>query len=232
MRLSLLSVLFTGVVAPALGHPLDVVATDDDAAPITTPAREVELQWKVEVAPGRVETLIGTIEEVVHTARRINPDFQFGSNATNSTITSYHNQEAALLSARKVIDGPGHERDHDNMRPGDLRCYRDAKNGAVRRVLKKEAVPYLDAVQGQPTAGPGLDNCGRVSCSHRAAVWVCSNSEEMVTISSWHVIAGAVTEIINECIVGEGWLFEKTKVNGVYYGDGFYVRVDRSPTKC
>ncbi|KAK8054843.1 hypothetical protein PG993_000070 [Apiospora rasikravindrae] len=239
MRLSLLSVFVAGIIAPALCHPTDVAATDDDDAPAAffTPARVVEMQWQVEVAPGRVEILNGTIEEAIRAAQDINPEFQFGlddndddeeEDGSGGSIASYNHHPAAALSAGGLI---GIASDNDPL-PGEMKCYPNEKNAALVKYLTWQAVPHLRKVTGPPpVAGPGPDTCSRVSCSHHAAVFICNDKPEAVTLPSWNYVSRVVQEIAKKCrTVLPFWKLRRAK--GDYHENGWYIRVEKVKKKC
>ncbi|KAK3369240.1 hypothetical protein B0T24DRAFT_681268 [Lasiosphaeria ovina] len=66
----------------------------------------------------------------------------------------------------------------------------------------RDAITYLrNRISGHTGSGPGPNNCGRVSCSYRSAVWCC-NDQNPVTIQldGWGPVADAAQTII------DGWL--------------------------
>jgi hypothetical protein len=47
----------------------------------------------------------------------------------------------------------------------------------------EEGITYLREVPHKPAAGPGPGQCGRVSCSYKAAIWWCN--DVFLTITSF-----------------------------------------------
>lgn len=110
-----------------------------------------EFSWSIEVAPGQVEVLKGTIEEVYGQAAQINPNFRAPSNGPTTSQLKDRS-----LSKRNVICGN----------------FPAADKGRIQ-----QGINYLNNLPagGRPTNGPGPGNCGRVSCSYNAAIWWCND---------------------------------------------------------
>ncbi|KAM7208274.1 hypothetical protein V8F20_001252 [Naviculisporaceae sp. PSN 640] len=95
----------------------------------------------------------------------------------------------------------------------------------------REGIRYLRTVRGQPSNGPGPGNCGRVSCSWKAAIWWCNDNEDTKTIGDFRDIADGAAHIDNHCselayrpgglpvIVESGQVFYKDKWNVIVRHD-------------
>ena len=108
------------------------------------------LEWDVQVAPGRVEVLNGTIQEVFAQAVQINPDFKQLDVATSTPKRGMH----------------------ENLKRTTVYCgtWPLADKG---RII--EGIAYLRGVPAAPRNGPGPGYCGRVSCSYNAAIYWCND---------------------------------------------------------
>ncbi|KUI62716.1 hypothetical protein VP1G_09831 [Cytospora mali] len=62
-----------------------------------------------------------------------------------------------------------------------------------------DGISYLRNVSGTPTSGPGLGNCGRVSCSSGSAIWWCNDQPVPRILPSFSVIAEGAQQIYNVC---------------------------------
>ncbi|KAJ0268716.1 hypothetical protein COL940_013136 [Colletotrichum noveboracense] len=121
-------------------------------API--PGYEVYVpEWEVQVTPGGPTIILnGTVEEVVDKLHEINPDYE---GFLNSTM-----EQSAGLQKRTDFSGT------------QVFC---GNFGAAERDRFFAGIGYLRGVGGRPSNGAGPGNCGRVSCSWRAAVWWCND---------------------------------------------------------
>lgn len=105
-------------------------------------------EWDVEIAPGHIEALNGTVQEVYAQVLQINPGFQPPLDA-GATMES-----RGLHQKRNVLCGN----------------FPSADKG---RVL--QGISNLRGLGAAPRNGPGPGNCGRVSCSYKAAIWWCND---------------------------------------------------------
>ncbi|KAK3402519.1 hypothetical protein B0T20DRAFT_398457 [Sordaria brevicollis] len=177
------SIITTGVLLAVL-QALPTVAiptvANRDASPLDGYGIE-ELTWEVETTPGGPSVNItGTVEHVVEELGKINPTFvsDFGiENPDNSSAVD------APIEARAYY-----------LKEWYCDVFGLAKLEAIQAGLV-----YLNGVPGKPTNGPGPGNCGRVSCSHSAAIYWCNDNTVSKTIDTFGYISGAAQTIINKC---------------------------------
>ncbi|KAJ3495829.1 hypothetical protein NLG97_g3107 [Lecanicillium saksenae] len=129
----------------------------------------IELEWEVEVSPGRVELFNGTVQEVHRQALAVNPDFQLLPSV----------QSRGELNRRSKVD-----------------CWRFA---VTNRQQAEWNIDYLRRLSGKPTNGPGPGNCARVSCAWNAGIYWCNDNNYSKTIDGWSWIANSAQNIINVC---------------------------------
>lgn len=110
-----------------------------------------EIQWNLEVHPGKMEHLNGTVEEVITQAKQLNPDFVPAKGESQQATES---EPAALAKRNDIVC--------NKLPKGDIWKLRDG-------------VSYLRGLSGGLTEGPGPGNCGRVSCSWKSAIWICND---------------------------------------------------------
>ncbi|OAR03175.1 hypothetical protein LLEC1_04011 [Akanthomyces lecanii] len=140
--------------APASGYGVDV------------------LQWDVEVSPGQVQVLNGTVEEVYSQVLQLNPDYALSTTA----------QRRSELQPRSRLVCGNYGLAHKN------------------RIL--EGVRYLRTLNAAPRNGPGPANCGRVSCSYNSAIWWCNDNTTPKTLDGWDWIANSAQTIVDSCASG------------------------------
>ncbi|GMF68816.1 unnamed protein product [Aspergillus oryzae] len=110
-----------------------------------------DLSWEVQTTPGGPKVnLNGTVQEVHEQLLAINPNYE---------------QEFAALNADKKRELTFEKRD-------TVTCYQYPQ---ANHKYVESGIKYLRSVPGQPTNGPGPNNCGRVSCSYNAAIWWCND---------------------------------------------------------
>ena len=140
-----------------------------------------ELSWDLEVhpltQPGQKTSFNGTIQNAVAQALAINPKFlvHHGIDLTHnrhrdlssnklgdgkSTVAS--RQDAIVIPFFLFVPDRGNWFCHDRWWP-------------AREEYIKEGIRYLRGISGKPSLGPGPASCGRVSCSHGAAIWWCND---------------------------------------------------------
>lgn len=123
--------LSTLLLAPALA-----------AAAVTIPGYTiVPLTWEIEVSPGQIATLNGTVQEVIAQAKTLNPDF---------TLPDAPPEPAAVPRRRSQLS---------RREVKFCNNFGRAETGPIL-----EGVNYLRRRGGQPTLGPGPGRCARVSC--------------------------------------------------------------------
>ncbi|KYK55797.1 hypothetical protein DCS_07761 [Drechmeria coniospora] len=129
------------------------------------------LEWNVEVSPGRVEALNGTVQEVFAQALQINHYFQL----------------KPIPEAKNL---------HKRRPP--VKCDGVGLESASTRTIE-DGVSYLRRLSGTPSHGPGPSVCARVSCSYNAAIWWCNRNHHPITLGSWDWIANSAQHIVNTC---------------------------------
>ncbi|KHN94953.1 uncharacterized protein MAM_07180 [Metarhizium album ARSEF 1941] len=144
----------------------------------------VDLTWEVEVLPGRVENLTGTVEQVHDAARAINPDWRLPSSPAEPEDLA---KRSGMYAWSTAFCGPG------------TRGWRPCK---ARRV--QEGINHLRSQLGHPRNGPGPRSCGRVSCSWQASIWWCNDAPWATVINSWNDIADSAQLILWKCATGSG----------------------------
>ncbi|TDZ20059.1 hypothetical protein Cob_v007067 [Colletotrichum orbiculare MAFF 240422] len=138
-----------------------------------------EPRWQVKAFPdGELVPLSGTIEQVVHELRRINPSFDehFGSNESADGDAVEKRREKVWFE--KVIC--------DNFRKTD--------NNEVRN-----AIAHLERVEGKPENDGGKERCGRVSCGYDVSVWWCNDAAGAKTPDSFQDIADGIWTLAAMC---------------------------------
>lgn len=111
----------------------------------------VPLDWEVEVSPGKIATLNGTVQEVIAQAQAINPGFAL--------------QEIGPEPVKKRRRGPLSRREVkfcNNFGAADV--------GAIL-----EGVSYLRRLGGSANMKAGPRVCSRVSCSYDSAIYLCND---------------------------------------------------------
>ena len=110
------------------------------------------LEWEARATPGGpVVRVKGTVEDVVAELAKTNPDIR---------------ENIIAAAANKQVMDTKYEQE-------SYQCFGRWKP-APRDVIK-QGIDYLRGVNGQPSLGPGLGNCTRVSCSYDAAIWWCND---------------------------------------------------------
>ncbi|KAK3897422.1 hypothetical protein C8A05DRAFT_39028 [Staphylotrichum tortipilum] len=159
------------------------------------------LEWDVPVAPGQVEVLNGTIQEVFAQALQINPDFKLQQDTGASTAAKrggleQHEKRTTVLCGNWPL----------------------ANKGRI-----EEGIRYLRVVPAAPRNGPGPGACGRVSCSYNSAIWWCNDNTTPKTLESWDWIANSAGFIIQNCAPAvpmvSGQNFESGNWNTIVRGD-------------
>ncbi|GJC80756.1 hypothetical protein ColLi_03594 [Colletotrichum liriopes] len=124
---------------------------------VDLPTHEFIPRWEFEPFPGENVVLNGTIEQVLAELKQINPNYSPFSSAPHEPVSSLSTRQQHQI----------HERD-------SVLC--DNPNWGRVHVLKSQiGLDYLKAVKGQPSAGPGPGNCGRVSCGYMTGIWFCND---------------------------------------------------------
>ncbi|KAB8221394.1 hypothetical protein BDV33DRAFT_202633 [Aspergillus novoparasiticus] len=135
----------------------------------------VDLSWEVQTTPGGPKVnLNGTVQEVHEQLLAINPNYE---------------QDFAALNADEKREFTFEKRD-------TVTCYQypQANHNDVESGIK-----YLRGVPGQPTNGPGPNNCGRVSCGNNAGIWWCNDNTFSKTLPSFNNIADGAQVVENHC---------------------------------
>ncbi|KAM7202258.1 hypothetical protein V8F33_002975 [Rhypophila sp. PSN 637] len=165
----------------------------------------VPMSWEIEISPGQVAVLNGTIQEVVAQATTINPEFVLPPASKAETPSP--------AMKRRSIRGRGVQ---------FCNQFRQANVGTIR-----DGVNYLRRLGGQATLAPGPGRCSRVSCSYDAAIYWCNDNTVSKTVT-WDGIAnsaGHITEVCpwttvnqwNDFVSGQN--FERTNWNTIVRWD-------------
>ncbi|AEO69047.1 fd896ae8-f71e-4e42-ba99-548a03bad6f5 [Thermothielavioides terrestris] len=153
-----------------------LIATAARAAESPIPGyRIVPIQWEIEVAPGQIARLNGTVQEVYAQALQINPNFKLKTPSTPAR------PRRALAHQRSKVE--------DCNYPYPL-----AEASKIH-----DGVEYLRGVPGKPVEGPGPTACGRVSCSWKSAIWWCNDNKNLYTLDSFNKIADSAQFILLTC---------------------------------
>ena len=108
--------------------------------------------WEIEVAPGQVHRLNGTVQEVHAQILKINPHFKL-KNAPPET-------------------SPVLEQDGGLAKRSTVNCGTWPTCSTYRI---RQGVQYLHTIGGKPYQRPGPGACSRASCSYNSAIWWCSD---------------------------------------------------------
>ncbi|KAK5652333.1 hypothetical protein OQA88_10525 [Cercophora sp. LCS_1] len=134
------------------------------AAAITIPGYTiVPLTWEIEVAPGQIATLNGTVQDVIAQAKTINPDFTLPDAPPEPATVP---RRRSKLSSREVKFCNNFGR---------------AETGPIL-----EGVSYLRRLGGQPTLGPGPGKCARNTGS-KTVTWdgIANSAKHITEVCPW-----------------------------------------------
>lgn len=112
----------------------------------------VPLSWQIEVSPGQVEVLNGTVEEVIAQAVAINPAFKLPGRVPTP---------ARAAKPRSLY------------RRAQVKFCNNFGSARVSAIA--EGADRLHGLSGAPTLGPGPGQCSRVSCSYNSAIYWCND---------------------------------------------------------
>jgi len=165
----------------------------------------VDLSWDVEITPGGPRQIFnGTVQQVVAQLSKVNPNWE------EDFKVSIASKKASTFAPRGLV-----KRDHFN-------CGNPWAPADYGRVI--QGVDYLNGVPGQPGNGPGPGNCGRVSCSYKAAIWWCNDNSYSYTLSGFSAIAAGARIVADNCHSG-------SSTSGQWFSDNNWnviVRYDDS----
>lgn len=115
--------------------------------------------WELEIAPNRVETFEGTIEEAVAQAIALEPSFEktFFEAADEAVAAADATESKRSLSPRAAL------------------CYNRSDWQQCSASAIEAGVRYLRGVSGKPRLGAGPGACSRVSCSYNSAIFICND---------------------------------------------------------
>jgi hypothetical protein len=114
------------------------------------------IEWDVQVTPnGKFVTLNGTLEEVHAELLELNPRWD------EDFLTDETEDEINPLAKRTDFYG------------SKTVCQKFGSSARFTPI--QNGIKYLRGVKGNPRAGPGPANCGRVSCSYNSAIWWCND---------------------------------------------------------
>lgn len=118
----------------------------------------VDMQWEIEVFPGRVEILNGTIQEAYRQAKEMNPEFD---------------PELPLPEASRALEARGLQR------RSTVKCggWPTGYFQTLYRVIQLDIRPRKGIARNPP--GPGA--CSRPGCDRSGTVWWCND------VSSTHL---------------------------------------------
>ncbi len=182
------------------------------AAPGIIPGYEiVDVEWKVEVEPGKEPVILkGTVQEVAAKIQEINPDFHIDI-APESEPDS---PETSANPATEVVKRWTYE---------SYFCF--GRWGGARRDAIWEGMQYLHGVKGEPRLGGGWGVCGRVSCSYNSAIYWCNDApHERVLFGFWD-IALAANEIHRQCHKWDGNWGQHVTAGQYFYKEQWNVIV-------
>ncbi|KAF4551509.1 Hypothetical protein D9617_13g100090 [Elsinoe fawcettii] len=163
-----------------------------------------DLTWNIKVTSnGPVVQVNGTVQEVIASLSKDYPELQ-------ATIDE---RSAAALDVRTIVSHLAlHKRDY-------TRCnyWPYAHTVDITRGIRD-----LRGVPGQPGAGPGPGNCGRVSCYAGSQIWWCNDNTSPFSLGSFSDIANAAQVIVNDCSRGgndvSGQRFHDNNINVIVRG--------------
>ncbi|KZL67480.1 hypothetical protein CI238_01014 [Colletotrichum incanum] len=158
---------------------------------VDPPTHQFIPRWKFEPFPGVNVVLNGTIEQALAELKQINPNYSPFSSALHEPISSLRKRQR-----------------HETYQRDSVLC-NNPNWGLVHVVASQVGIDYLKAVKGQPSAGPGPGNCGRVSCGYMTAVWFCNDNTHDITIESFYELAEMAAIIQYYCAIGR-----RTDFNG------------------
>ncbi|KAL2826230.1 hypothetical protein BDW59DRAFT_171894 [Aspergillus cavernicola] len=154
-------------------------------------------EWEVQVTPeSKPITLNGTIEEVHAELLRLNPNWDEDFPDTEV--------ENALVER----DTDFHLEKRTDFTESKYNCF--GRWGRVRSTTINSGISYLRKVSGKPGNGAGPGNCGRVSCSYRAAIYWCNDSKKPKQLNSYGSIADGAKYIAAKCVIGPGGINQYT----------------------
>ncbi|KAK4443123.1 hypothetical protein QBC34DRAFT_337448 [Podospora aff. communis PSN243] len=128
--------------------------------------------WEIEVAPGQIATLNGTVQEVIAQAKAINPNYTLPD--PPATVPRRRSQ----LSRREV------------------KFCNNFGRAEIGPIL--EGVRYLKSLGGQASLGPGPGRCSRVSCSWDSAIYWCNDNTGSKSVT-WDGLANSAAHITEVC---------------------------------
>ncbi|KAF2741845.1 hypothetical protein M011DRAFT_472737 [Sporormia fimetaria CBS 119925] len=166
-----------------------------------------DLEWDIEVAPGRHEVLTGTVEEVIAKATELNPSFM--ATLEPQALDAADNK-TALADANGWVGGT-------------LKCHEFLDEGAdIGRI--RQGIDYLNRLRSKPRVRPGPRLCARVSCSHNSAINICNDNKDWIELQNWQVVTGITSYIIDACSApGDKYLYGQFFT---YYMYNILIRLD------
>ncbi|KAK1832316.1 hypothetical protein QBC39DRAFT_73368 [Podospora conica] len=209
MRPSILALFLS---AAAHAHASDLAARDPMEGYTIVPA-----SFEIEVAPGQVETLTGTVQEVVAKAKAINPNFVLppAAESPGSSDAPLSRVKRALLDRR-----------------GEVKfCWNSDAFWWAEVPHIYSGLQYLRSLhKGKVTLGAGPRVCSRVSCSYNTAIMLCNDNNHALTLNGgWDSVANSAQTIMNVCGIWRdnndnrwtsGQNFEDSKWNTILTGKG------------
>ncbi|KAK4663493.1 hypothetical protein QC763_608825 [Podospora pseudopauciseta] len=169
----------------------------------------VELQWDMPITPGDASngtvTVTGTVQQAIAQMDALYP--------------GWNERFQSQISPR--ADGPVVGAALDELESYNCNF---GTSCIISYILT--GIDYLRGLEGgtKPKNGPGPGNCGRVSCSHNAAIWWCNDNNAAKEIT-WGKIADGAQVIVDNCRSGsslkdvKGQAFYKSKWNVIVRRD-------------
>ncbi|KAK4199941.1 hypothetical protein QBC40DRAFT_297015 [Triangularia verruculosa] len=174
----------------------------------------VDLQWDLPITPGDATAdtikVNGTIQNAIEQMELLYPGW-------NHTFQNHLQHLPDTTINKPAI----------REEPEDIDC--NIKTMSARNWAIKKGIEYLRGVSGTPKNGPGPNNCGRVSCSYRSAIYWC-NEDDFEKEVTWEGIADGALEVLNKCTIGTS--FERDVKGRVDYKDKWNVLVRWDNDKC
>ncbi|KAL4900649.1 hypothetical protein BDW74DRAFT_182485 [Aspergillus multicolor] len=184
-----------------------------------------EVAWDVAISPdGPHVTLNGTIQEVYRQLVEINPEYSMTLGLEteaedenddddepedvdpDADATTPAPTPSATLTKRQTIK--------------EYFCF-GRWEGCSRKRIRK-SINKLRGVQGTPSLPAGPAVCGRVSCSKKAAIFLCNDNRGTHNLASWNIVADAASYIESRCVKGgntAGQVFYRSNWNVVVRKD-------------
>jgi hypothetical protein len=111
-----------------------------------------ELIWEITLGSGSEVSLNGTLEQVASQLNELDPGWADKAEA----------RDVEMSPIKRTV-----------FNYNDVRCGTFGVTTSPNSIIV--GIRHLRGVGGKPTNGPGPGNCGKVSCSNKAAIWWCND---------------------------------------------------------